>query len=289
MIGNNLLVSGHEDLSAPVTIGKLLRSAKGMIDHTDAHWLLQSVLNSNAAFLIAHAEQPLDAELVDHFQQLLARRVAGEPVAYLTGERGFYDLVFEVTPDVLIPRPETELLVELALSKISSIRQCRILDLGTGSGAIAVTLAKYRPDSCVTAVDLSTGALAVAKKNAKKHDVRNINFIEANWFSGVSGEKFDVIVANPPYIAEGDSHLQEGDLRFEPLGALVAQNNGLSCITSIIAQASGYLEPSGWLMLEHGYDQADACRELLEKAGFTHLFTRPDLAGVDRVTGGRYG
>jgi len=289
MTGNKQVVSEREDLSAPVTIGNLLQSANGMIDRTDARWLLQSVLNSNVAFLIAHAGQSLDADQVARFQQLLARRMAGEPVAYLTGERGFYDLIFEVTPDVLIPRPETELLVELALSKISPVRQCRILDLGTGSGAIAVTLAKHRPDSRVTAVDLSPGALAVAKRNAKKHDARNINFIEANWFSGFSGEKFDVIVANPPYIAEGDSHLQEGDLRFEPLGALVAQNNGLSCITSIIAQASGYLEPSGWLMLEHGYDQADACRELLETAGFTHLFTQPDFAGVDRVTGGRYG
>ena len=275
--------------NTPVTIGELLQSAASVIDRIDARWLLQSVLNVNAAFLITHAELLLSMEQIVYFQQLLARRVTGEPVAYLTGERGFYDLVFEVTPAVLIPRPETELLVEMALSKIPPDRRCNILDLGTGSGVVAITIAKHRPGAYVTAVDLSPLALAVARRNARRYSMENVVFIEADWFSCFVREKFDVIVANPPYIVEGDPHLEADGLRFEPSVALVAQNNGLDCIYRIIAQAPDYLEQSGWLMLEHGYDQADACRRLLDKTGFFHIFTKSDLAGMDRVTGGQYG
>jgi len=283
---NDLLIPARESSDTSVTIGELLQSVTNIVDRVDARWILQSVLNTDAAFLIAHAEQLLSTDQIARFRQMLARRIAGEPIAYLTGERGFYDLVFEVTPAVLIPRPETELLVEMALSKIPSDRGCNVLDLGTGSGAIAITLARHRANTCVTAVDFSSEALAVARRNARMHAVKNVVFIEADWFSSFTSEKFDVIVANPPYVAAGDPHLEEGDLRFEPLTALVAQDNGLDCIRTIITQASDYLEPSGWLMLEHGYDQADVCRELLAKAGFTHLFTQPDLGGTDRVTGG---
>jgi len=285
---NDLLIPARESSDTSVTIGELLQSVTNIVDRVDTRWILQSVLNTDAAFLIAHAEQLLSTDQIARFRQMLARRIAGEPIAYLTGERGFYDLVFEVTPAVLIPRPETELLVEMALSKIPSDRRCNVLDLGTGSGAIAITLARHRANTCVTAVDFSSEALAVARRNARMHAVKNVVFIEADWFSGFTSEKFDVIVANPPYVAAGDPHLEEGDLRFEPLTALVAQDNGLDCIRTIITQASDYLEPSGWLMLEHGYDQADVCRELLAKAGFTHLFTQPDLGGTDRVTGGQY-
>ncbi|WP_350283205.1 peptide chain release factor N(5)-glutamine methyltransferase [Nitrosomonas sp.] len=288
MTGDGLLVPVQENLDTLVTIGELLQSPANVIDRVDTRWILQSILNTDAAFLIAHSEQLLSTDQLACFRQMIARRIAGEPVAYLTGERGFYDLVFEVTPDVLIPRPETELLVEMALSKIPSDRKCNILDLGTGSGAIAITLARHRSDACVTAVDFSPGAMAVARRNARMHAVKNIVFVEADWFSGFIREKFDVIVANPPYIAEGDPHLKQGDLRFEPLIALAARDNGLDCIRTIITQAPDYLEPSGWLMLEHGYDQADVCRELLDTAGFTCLFTRPDIAGTDRVTGGQY-
>ncbi|WP_240141515.1 peptide chain release factor N(5)-glutamine methyltransferase [Nitrosomonas sp. HPC101] len=280
-------VQQQESMDASVTIGAILRSAACVIDRVDAHWLLQSVLSVDIVFLMTHAELPLSLEQIACFQQLLARRIAGEPVAYLMGERGFYDLVFEVTPDVLIPRPETELLVETTLSKIPCGRRCNILDLGTGSGAIAITIARHRPDVNVTAVDFSPQALAVARRNAVKHSAENVVFVEADWFSGFINEKFDVIVANPPYIAEGDSHLD--DLCFEPAIALVAQNNGLDCIRKIVTQAPDYLEHSGWLMFEHGHDQADACRRLLDKTGFIHIFTRPDLAGIDRVTGGQYG
>ena len=220
MRGNDLLVPARESPDASVTIGELLQRAANVVDRVDARWILQSVLNTDAAFLIAHAEQLLSTDQVAYFRQMLARRIAGEPVAYLTGERGFYDLVFEVTPDVLIPRPETELLVEMALSKIPSDRKCNVLDLGTGSGAIAITLARHRASTCVTAVDFSPGAMAVARRNARMHAVKNVVFIEADWFSSFTSEKFDVIVANPPYVAAGDPHLEEGDLRFEPLTAL---------------------------------------------------------------------
>lgn len=289
MTGNTPVSAQQEGVSTPVTIGELLQSAANVIDRVDARWLLQSVLNVNATFLITHAELLLSMEQIVYFQRLLARRVTGEPVAYLTGERGFYDLVFEVTPAVLIPRPETEFLVEMALSKIPPDRRCNILDLGTGSGVVAITIAKHRPDAYVTAVDLSPLALAVARRNARRYSMENVVFIEADWFSCFVREKFDVIVANPPYIVEGDPHLEADGLRFEPSVALVAQNNGLDCICRIIAQAPDYLEQSGWLMLEHGYDQADACRRLLDKTGFFHIFTKSDLAGMDRVTGGQYG
>lgn len=275
-------------LKSPVTIRELLRSAEQLVSRIDARFLLQSVLNVEAAFLIAHADLLLGAEQIRRFQQLLARRIEGEPVAYLTGEKGFYDLVFEVTPDVLVPRPETELLVEIALSKIPLGQQCNILDLGTGSGAIAVTIAKHRPDAQVTAVDISSAALVVARKNAEKYAIKNIAFVEADWFSGFSSEKFAVIVANPPYITLGDPHLEEDGLRFEPFIALTAQENGLECICKIIIQAPDYLENAGWLMLEHGYDQASVCQELLDRTDFLSIFTQSDLAGIDRVTGGQY-
>lgn len=276
------------NVATSVTIGELLQNATNIIGRMDARWLLQSVLNVDAAFLITHAELSLNNEQVERFQQLVARRVLGEPVAYLTGEKGFYDLVLEVTPDVLIPRPETELLVEEALSKIPLKQRCNILDLGTGSGALAITIAKHRPDSQVTAVDFASGALAVARKNAEKYQVENVTFVEADWFSGFTNEKFDVIVANPPYIAEGDPHLEADGLRYEPYIALVAPNNGLDSIHKIVVQAPNYLMHSGWLIFEHGYDQAVISRKLLDSAGFSYIFTRSDLSGIDRVTGGQY-
>ncbi|MCC6916129.1 peptide chain release factor N(5)-glutamine methyltransferase [Nitrosomonas sp.] len=289
MTGNSQFIPVQAPADTSITIGELLQNAAAIVDRIDARWLLQSILNTDAAYLIAHADRSPDVDQINRFRQLLARRAAGEPVAYLTGAKGFYDLVFEVTPDVLIPRPETELLVEMALAKIPADRECNVLDLGTGSGVIAVTIAKHRPEACVMAVDLSARAIAVARRNAEKHAVKNVVFIKADWFSHFTAEKFDVIVANPPYVAEGDPHLEEGDLRFEPIAALTAGRNGQDCLRSIITQTPDYLVPSGWLMLEHGYDQAAVCHELLGETGFTRLFTRTDLAGIDRVTGGQYG
>jgi release factor glutamine methyltransferase len=269
------------------TIAQALQQACQEIDHIDARILLQHVLNVNHAFLLTYSNQVLSPAQDRIFCQLVARRVNGEPIAYIIGECDFYDLTFKVTPDVLIPRPETELLVELALMRVSAKNNYRVLDLGTGCGAIALTLAKHCPQINVVAVDLSIAALAVARKNVDKIQVSNVCIATGNWFSELSGKKFDLIVSNPPYVAENDPHLKQGDLRFEPEIALTADANGLACIRDIIAAASDYLVMGGWLMFEHGYDQAVACRELLEAAGFEEIFSHPDLAGIMRVSGGQ--
>lgn len=250
--------------------------------------LLQHILNVNHAFLLTHSHHVLNSTQEKSYSQLVARRVKGEPIAYLIGECDFYDITFKVTPDVLIPRPETELLVELALTRISSKSNCRILDLGTGCGAIAITIAKHCPQASVIAVDLSSAAVSLARKNADIVNVNNVCIAVGNWFSELSGKKFDLIVSNPPYIAENDPHLYQGDLRFEPKMALTTESDGLACIHDIVAKACDYLEVGGWLMLEHGYDQAVVCRQLLKSAGFAKTFSCPDLAGIMRVSGGQY-
>ncbi|MDP1558764.1 MAG: peptide chain release factor N(5)-glutamine methyltransferase [Nitrosomonas sp.] len=269
-----------------VTIGQALQRSCREIDHTDMRILLQHVLNVDHAFLLTHPDQVLTSKQEEIFDQLVARRVNGEPVAYLTGERDFYDLTFKVTPAVLIPRPETELLVEFTLERIPANHACRVLDLGTGSGAIAITIARHRPQVSVVAVDLSADAVSIARMNARNLEVNNISIVTSDWFGELLGEKFDLIVSNPPYVADGDSHLKQGDLRFEPRMALAADADGMACIKKIISAATEYLVPDGWLLLEHGYDQAAACRQLLEEAGYRNTFSRPDLAGIMRVSGG---
>jgi release factor glutamine methyltransferase len=270
------------------SIAQTLQQACQEIAHTDARILLQHTLGVNHAFILTHPDQALSAAQQQYFCRLVARRMDGEPVAYLVGECDFYDLTFKVTPDVLIPRPETEILVELALMRLSVNSNSRILDLGTGSGAIALTLARHCPQANVVAVDLSPAAVSVARENADHLNINNVFIVTGNWFSELSGEKFDLIVSNPPYVAENDPHLNRGDLRFEPRMALTASNDGLTCIRNIIAGASDYLEAGGWLLFEHGYDQAEVCRQLLEAAGFAETFSHPDLAGIMRVSGGRY-
>ena len=270
-----------------ITIRDALQQSCRDIDDIDARILLQHVLHVSHAHLIAHAdEQTLDSKQAQSFRRLTERRVQGEPVAYLIGKREFYSLGFTVTPAVLIPRPETELLVDLALARIPLDLPWKILDLGTGSGAIALALAKHRPLANIVAVDFSADALAVAKTNASELGVNNVRFVEADWFDDFNGERFDLIVSNPPYIADSDPHLAQGDLRFEPLMALAAEGEGLDCIRSIIAAAPAHLAAGGALLLEHGYDQAEACRQLLSEAGFVRTFSRPDLAGIPRVSGG---
>ena len=269
-----------------ITIRDALQQSSRDIDDIDARILLQHVLDVSHAHLIAHAEQALDSKQVQSFRLLMERRARGEPVAYLTGKQEFYSLVFTVTPAVLIPRPETELLVDLALGQIPLDLPWKILDLGTGSGAIALAIAKHRPLADIVAVDFSADALAVAKTNASELGVNNVRFIEADWFGDFNGERFNLIVSNPPYIAPGDPHLAQGDLRFEPHVALAAEGEGLNCIRSIIAAAPAHLAAGGALLLEHGYDQAEACRQLLSEAGFVRTFSRPDLAGILRVSGG---
>lgn len=270
------------------SIAQVLQWASLKIDRTDARMLLQHILNVNHAFLLTHSNHILNSTQEKSYGQLVARRVKGEPIAYLIGEWDFYDITFKVTPDVLIPRPETELLLELALTRISSKSNCRILDLGTGCGAIAITIAKHCPQASVIAVDLSSAAVSIARKNADIVNVNNVCIAVGNWFSELSGEKFDLIVSNPPYVAEYDPHLYQGDLRFEPKMALTTEGDGLACIRDIVATACDYLEVGGWLMLEHGYDQAVVCRQLLKSAGFAKTFSCPDLAGIMRVSGGQY-
>jgi release factor glutamine methyltransferase len=266
------------------TVGELLRTAN--IDPVDAHALLRAALGVSEAHLAAHPEQALTCLQRDRYVDWVQRRRAGEPVAYLTGEREFYGLSFRVTPAVLIPRPETELLVELALERIAAPAPVRVLDLGTGCGCIAVAIAKHRPLARLAAAEISGAALAVARENAVRHGA-SVEFIESDWLGAVPGRRFELIVSNPPYVAEGDRHLTQGDLRFEPRAALVAGADGLACIRAFVAQARAYLAPGGWLLFEHGHDQAERCRELLGAAGYSEVFSRRDLAGIERVSGGR--
>lgn len=266
------------------SIAELLRVAG--VDPVDARALLRSALGVSDAHLIAHPGQALTDEQRTRFLGWLDRRRAGEPVAYLTGAREFYGLAFKVTPAVLIPRPETELLVELALERLPVHGSRRALDLATGSGCVAIAIARHRPLARMTAADLSAAALAVARENAALHGA-NIELVESDWFAALDGRRFDLIVANPPYVAADDPHLGEGDLRFEPKLALVAGASGLECIGPLVAQAHAHLIPGGWLLFEHGYDQAERCRALLGRVGFEDVASWRDLAGHERVSGGR--
>ena len=248
--------------------------------------LLQAVLQVNRAYLLAHPEQSLGDEQAKVFSALYERRLNGEPIAYLLGEREFYGLIFKVSPATLIPRPETELLVELALQRIPQQGAFDVLDLGTGSGAIALSIAHARPDATVVAVDASQDALQVARENAQRLNTKNVKLLHSDWFAALGGKRFDLIAANPPYIAAHDPHPEQGDLRFEPRSALVSGTDGLQDIRRICAQAKAHLKPGGWLLLEHGYNQAERVRGLLQEENFSGLFSAHDLAGLERVSGG---
>ena len=254
----------------------------------EAHILAARALGVNRAWLIAHdRDEPTPAQ-AEAIETLIARREQGEPVAYILGEKEFYGRMFKVTPDVLIPRPETELLVEATLERLPKDRPARILDLGTGSGCIAITLALERPDCIVCAVDASPGALAVAQENARKLGEGNIEWIQACWYEGLGVKKFDVIVSNPPYIPEQDVHLSQGGLQFEPVQALSSGVDGLDAIRIIAAQAPLHLLPSGWLLLEHGFDQGRASKTLFEQAGLSGIASISDLAAIFRVCLGQF-
>jgi release factor glutamine methyltransferase len=297
------------------------------VDSDDAKWeaqlLLQDVLKVNRAWLISHQNDALQPNIHAAYRALINRRVNGEPIAYILGYREFYGLNLKVTPDTLIPRPDTETLVEAALEKIpldplfrrkseSSVVELlnkktldsdfrrndnfSILDLGTGTGAIALAIAKHRPLTEVTGVDASESALKIAQENAQNLQIANVQFMLSNWFDALKNQRFDVVVSNPPYIAEGDKHLSSGDLPWEPYSALVPgqsfsledknaeKEDGLSAIKYIISDAPNYLKPHGWLMLEHGYDQAEHVADLLAQAGFSKIETQKDLGGNNRVT-----
>ncbi len=266
------------------TIGGALAASR--LDAVDARALLRHVLGVDDAYLIVHNRQALSDSQSELFDALVARRSAGEPVAYIVGTREFFSLEFKVTPAVLMPRPETEALVEFALERIAPDSVQRVLDLGTGSGCIAISIAKHRPRAQVVAVDSSAAALAIARENAERHAVTNRVLTASDWFGALAGQSFDLIVSNPPYVADFDPHLAQGDLRFEPQAALAGGADGLDCIRLIIASAPQYLSGGGWLAFEHGYDQAARCRELLAAAGFREIFSRADPAGNERVSGG---
>lgn len=269
------------------TIAQALAAAEERIDPLDARVLLCHALARDMAYLIAHRDEPLDPERLHAFESLAARRSAGEPVAYLTGRREFYGLDFRVTPAVLIPRPETECLVELALEHIPRGKPCTVADLGTGSGCVAIAIARHRSQAWITATDASPEALAVARGNAAALAVTNVEFAAGSWWHAVEDRCFDLVVSNPPYVAEGDPHLGEGDLRFEPRVALAGGPDGLDAIRQIAAGAGAHLEPGGWILIEHGFDQGPSCRALLAQAGLADVRTWRDLAGHERVSGGR--
>ena len=287
----------------PITIKQLIQrdltrlTTQLNLNNTEAKCemllLLQHALKVNHAWLITHENDALDliigqANNQAAFEALLKRRLTGEPIAYILGAREFYGLNLKVTADTLIPRPDTETLVQAALAKISAQEKSQILDLGTGTGAIALAIAKHCPQTLVTALDASQAALNVAIENAHNLAITNINFILSDWFSALIREnneqKFDVIVSNPPYIEANDAHLKQGDLRFEPLSALASGADGLDAIRTIITQAPQHLNLHGWLLLEHGYNQARKVADLLKQAGFSEISHVKDIQGIDRVT-----
>lgn len=245
------------------------------------------VLEKPRSYLFAHPEADIPAEQGARYEALIERRRRGEPVAYLTGRRAFWTLDLKVTPDTLIPRPDTELLVELALALPEVPAHARVADLGTGSGAIALAVASERLHWHIDAVDTSAAALTVAQENAATYQINNISFVLGNWCYGLT-DRYDLILSNPPYIAEQDPHLDEGDLRYEPRTALMAMEQGLSDIRTIAAQSSQRLKSGGWLLLEHGFEQGEAVREILRCDGYQEVATRQDLSGHERVTMGRW-
>lgn len=249
----------------------------------DAEVLLSAALQVSRSFLYAYPEKELTTAQANKFTHLLKRRLQGEPIAYILGKQEFWSLEFKVNSQVLIPRPETELLVELALKKITQ-QSATVADLGTGSGAIACILAKERPQWQISATDISQAALKVARFNAKKYKLTNIKFYCGDWCDALPDGKLDAIIANPPYIAPDDVHLTQATLKFEPLTALSSKHDGLKDLATIIKQAAAKLQPSGIIMLEHGFAQAAAVKQLLQQAGFSKIATYSDLAGKDRVT-----
>lgn len=269
-----------------MTLGEALALARQKIDRLDARLLLEYATGCTHADLLARPETPVIGPAWAQFVGWVERRAAGEPLAYLVGEAEFRGRVFQVSPAVLIPRPETEVLIDLAVDRLKTQKSARVVDLGTGSGIVAISLALECPSAEIVAVDLSPDALAVAGNNAGRLGAR-VDFREGDWFAPLAGERFDLIVSNPPYVAGGDPHLGRDGLTFEPQMALTDGADGLACIRHIVATAPHHLNQGGWLLFEHGYDQGEASRNLLTAAGFKAAFTHPDLAGTDRVSGGQ--
>lgn len=278
-------------LKTPRTVREVLRSAAARLGgdspRRDAELLLAHVAQHPRSWLYAHADEPLADSTQRAFEALCDCRAAGEPVAYLLGRAGFWSLEFEVAPGVLIPRPETERLVELVLERLPGQAPVRVADLGTGSGAVAVAIARERPLARVIAVEASPEALKLARANIEHLAPGRVDLRPGDWLAPLAGERFDLIAGNPPYLAADDPHLRQGDLRFEPRTALAAGNDGLDAIRLIAAQAPAHLRPGGWLLLEHGWTQGAAVRELFVAAGLVEVATARDLEDRERVTMGR--
>jgi release factor glutamine methyltransferase len=272
-------------LEADATIGSLL-CASGL-PRAEAELLLGRLLARERAYLIAHPEKPVEPAAVGKAAEWFERRRCGEPVAYITGWREFYGIPLRVTPDVLIPRPETECLVDIVLERMPAAEPARVLELGTGSGAIALALAGVRPDWHIVATDISQVALELARENARRCAAR-VEFLQSDWFDAIEPGRFDLIVSNPPYVVAADVHLQLGDVRFEPRLALVGGASGMECIEAIATQAPDRIRSGGWLILEHGYDQGERCLALLGRLGYTDAEDFGDLAGIARVCAGRW-
>ncbi len=255
----------------------------------DAEVILCHVLKCGATHLLAWPEKILNQEQTLLFNQLIEQRRAGTPVAYLTGSKEFWSLNLKVTPATLIPRPDTETLVEFVLDKFSDKENLKLIDLGTGSGAIAIAIASEKPNWEIIATDISAEALAIAKENARSHQITNIKFIESNWFEQIGAQQFDLIVSNPPYIAEHDPHLSQGDVRFEPPGALAAGETGMNDIHQITAESKKHLKPNGWLVFEHGYNQKELAYNCFNHYAFQEITQLSDLSGQSRITAGRHG
>ena len=275
-----------QTLSADISISAAEKLISQELPVLETRMLLTHALGLTRIQLITQSETRLNAQQAQRCNELITRRVQGEPMAYILGEREFFGRMFKVNPAVLIPRPDTELLVELALQFMPA--QASVLDLGTGSGAIAISIAAERPDCQVLASDISLAALDVARSNALALLAnKNINFIQSDWYTQIPAQSFDCIVSNPPYIVKEDAHLTQGDLRFEPINALTDHDDGLSAYRTIINGAATYLKDGGRLLFEHGYDQAEAVQELLRTQGFSEVQSWQDLAGIWRVTGGK--
>lgn len=270
------------------TVAEALAATQFVSDSAalDAELLLAHSLGKPRSWLRGFADEPISTKALEEFQSLCERRKQGEPVAHILGHREFWSLALKVTPDTLIPRPETELLVELALEKITE--EATVADLGTGSGAIALAIASERPNATVFATDLSGAALAVANENSRTLQLENLRFFQGSWCEALQPRRHDVIVSNPPYIDAADEHLQQGDVRFEPDSALIAAENGLADLRTIATQARDYLTPGGWLLMEHGWQQGPAVNKLLQELGYGRVSTAADLAGNGRVTLGQY-
>ncbi len=270
-------------------IASLLRAAQlpdSPTERLDAELLLAAAIGKSRSYLHTWPERIVSSEAAQTFADYLARRRAGEPVAYILGQQGFWKLDLEVAPHTLIPRPDTELLVETALELVPA-RPAQVLDLGTGTGAIALALASECPAWRVTAVDRIEQAVVLAERNRVRLRLDNVQVRASHWFDSLAGQRFDLILSNPPYIAAEDPHLVSGDVRFEPSSALVAGKDGLDDLRTIIAQAPAHLLPGGWLLLEHGFDQAAAVRALLSGQGFSDVSSRLDLGGHERISLGR--